>query len=303
MTPLPADRKARDLDAEIATLYCGPFDEFVSRRAALARDLRSAGERESAAVVKGLRKPSRLAWTLNLGRRDDPEAFAALETAVAGTLEAHSGGVDVRGAMASLREAIRGLADRSSDAAGRAGYRVDSGAIGNAVLAVLGRPESFDQLRNGRLVEVPEAGGLDFLTSLPALPITVTVRRPETPKAARARGEPATAAAPGERASPPPGDAPGPSPEEVAAREHARRTAERLTAARDRVEAAEEVLEAVRADLTAAQERLRVAEREVAALEQRHEVATREAEAATSELRSAELTNTDAQRLLEELRD
>ncbi|MGH7465968.1 MAG: hypothetical protein ACREK1_12380, partial [Longimicrobiales bacterium] len=160
------DRDSR-FESALGSVYGGPLEDFVRRRDALARELRSAGERESAAAVKGLRKPSRIAWALNLGTLDGPNAIAPLVTAVAGTLEAHSGGGDVRGAIASLRGAVREFASQAAHAAERAGHGIEPGLLANAVLAVIGRPESFDQLRGGYLADVPEAGGLDFLAGLP----------------------------------------------------------------------------------------------------------------------------------------
>src|SRR5947208_1402222 len=57
----------------IDRLYGLPLEEFTPARDTAAKELRAAGERDAAAEVKRLRKPSRLAWALNQVRRHDPE--------------------------------------------------------------------------------------------------------------------------------------------------------------------------------------------------------------------------------------
>lgn len=269
------DGDARDQENLIAGVYSGPLDEFVSRRDALAKELRSAGDRESATAVKALRKPARLAWALNLGVQNDRRSFAALEAAVAGTLAAQAAGGDVRAAMAELRGAVRSLASESADAAERAGHRVDAGALSNAVLAVVGRPDSFEQLRSRRLADVPDAGGLDFLDSLP------------TPS--RAAAAPSTVHSP---ATVPEQEV----ADDAAARENARRAAEALAPIRALADAAEQELREADSEVAAALERLRMAESDLAAAQKRRDSAHRDAEAAGAELRRAETASAEAQR-------
>ena len=168
-------------DIPYTRVYGGPLEEFVRRRDALMRELRSAGDRDTANAVKALRKPSRIAWALDQGAITAQDAFDALVAAAAATLEAQTAGGDVRTAMATLRGTVREFADRSADAARDAGYDVEAGVLVNAVLAVLGRPDSFDQLRAGRLVEVPEGGGLDFLAGLP---VPASSAKPKSPASA-----------------------------------------------------------------------------------------------------------------------
>src|SRR5687767_7115413 len=58
------DDKDSELQRAVAAVYGGPFEDFVRRRDALAKELRAAGNRDAAALVKNLRKPSRAAWAL-----------------------------------------------------------------------------------------------------------------------------------------------------------------------------------------------------------------------------------------------
>src|SRR4030081_1955961 len=61
------------LQAEVDRLYALPLDQFTPARDELARRLRSDGDRDASAEVKGLRKPNLLAWALNQARHRDPE--------------------------------------------------------------------------------------------------------------------------------------------------------------------------------------------------------------------------------------
>jgi DNA repair exonuclease SbcCD ATPase subunit len=61
-----------DHQAAIDRLYGLPLGEFTRARDELARDLRRDGERDAAAEVKRLPKPSLAAWALNRLRRSDP---------------------------------------------------------------------------------------------------------------------------------------------------------------------------------------------------------------------------------------
>ncbi|MFZ2481046.1 MAG: hypothetical protein WAW78_10325, partial [Propioniciclava sp.] len=54
---------------EIDALYAGDPGAFVAGRDALARAVRTAGERDTAAAIKGLRRPSLGAWYANVAAR------------------------------------------------------------------------------------------------------------------------------------------------------------------------------------------------------------------------------------------
>jgi hypothetical protein len=266
------------LESAIAAVYGGPLEDFIRRRNALAKELRSAGDRELVSTVKGLRKPSRLAWALNLGAQSPQNPVEPLASAVAEMIEAQAAGADVRGAIARLRGAVRGFAVHAADASERAGHRTEPGVLVNAVLAVLGKPESFNQLRGGYLVDIPEAGGLDFLASLPAPP----AHRPAPAHA-------------GERVST---DTSSEEAAELAtaAREAAREAASVLADARARSEAAQQVLGEAESMLDAAAERARHAESEERSARDHRDRARDEAEAAAARLLEAERAVAAAER-------
>ncbi|MEA2418024.1 MAG: hypothetical protein QOE60_230 [Thermoleophilaceae bacterium] len=70
-----------ELDEEVGRLYGTPLDEFVYERDQLARRLTQEGDRNAAAYVKALRKPTVGAWALNQAvRRRRAETDALLAT-------------------------------------------------------------------------------------------------------------------------------------------------------------------------------------------------------------------------------
>jgi hypothetical protein len=257
----------------IAELYVSPLADFIRSRDGLAKELRSSGDRDAASEVKSLRKPSRQAWALNRVVNHAPDSLSALEEAVAGIVDAHSGTGDVRTAMATLRAAVRECATNAASESRIAGFSLDVGELSNAILAVLGSPSTYDEFRSGRLTDIPEAGGLEFLTSLSARP-KFEVSGP----------------------SPSPAEV---DPAEVAAvREQARLASEALEAARSAAEAAAASLNEAESELAAAREKARLAESELKAAEQRREFARRTNESASADLRTAEAASKEAERRL-----
>lgn len=238
-----------DLDAAIAAVYGGPLEEFVQRRDALAKMLRAAGRRDDASAVKALRKPSRTAWVLDRAVQEHPDASRAIERAVAATLDAQASGGDIRGAIAALRDAVRELAGHAARAADEAGHRLDTAGLTHAVHAVLGRADAFNALRGGRLADVPDAGGLDFLAGLPAPEIQLRPARP------------APAPPPARAPEPPSPPAPDPRIElERALRAELRDAEAELAAIRKDEEATRRALEQAEAEAAAAEAAVREAE-------------------------------------------
>jgi len=67
---------AGDVEARIDELYGLPLDRFIPERDALAKELRAAGDREAAELVKAQRKPVVATWALNRLAREDPKGIA-----------------------------------------------------------------------------------------------------------------------------------------------------------------------------------------------------------------------------------
>jgi hypothetical protein len=292
-----------DLDAITQELYGLPPSEFVGTRNARAKQARADGDRELAAEIQKLAKPTTAAWLVNqLSRRyaDDLEPLLDL-------------GRDLREASAGLDgEALRTLSRRRNelisellDIVRRIGSEQDyqlsddvADEMRRTLEASLSDAEIADDVAAGRLTRAVEYAGFGEITGLGGPTGIVgkpTSRRPkDRPK------KPAPTPAPGRKSPPEPSrptdlnarrrqraerdmaEAAQRLEEARTAREDAaeatRQTAAEVahTAAevqrlRDDVRAAEKAAKAARQTDRAAQQQLAKVERELAGLERVHE--------------------------------
>lgn len=161
-----------DLATAVVAVYQAPLEDFINRRDALAKQLRAEKRRDDAALVKALRKPSRIAWTLDGVVHADPESIERLAAAIG---DAQTG-ADLRAALETVKETVRAVAAAGARVATRAGHPIEPNALASAVHAIIGDASAFAEFRAGRLVEVPHGGGLDLLTALPAVPPSASTR-------------------------------------------------------------------------------------------------------------------------------
>jgi hypothetical protein len=250
------------LDPEIARIYAGPLDAFVTGRNALVKSLRSAGRRADAELVKALRKPSRVAWALNTASLTESARIDRVEAAVVAAVAAQTGGGDFRVALADLRVAVQDLAAVAFRAAANAGYSLDVPELVHAVMAIVGSRTAFDMLRAGRLVDIPEAGGLDFL--------------------ANATLEPAVAST---ESATPRVEHPTPDPAAVEALQRAEAA---VTSTRDRLVSAEQRLRAEELNTAEAERLLNVTQNEALARRADRDRAQAEVESVAAQLVDAE---------------
>src|SRR5262245_38591616 len=148
--------------------------------------MRAEKRPDDAALVKGLRKPSRMAWVLDHVVGEDPESIDRLGAAIAGAQTS----ADLRTALETVKDAVRAVAAVAARVAVRAGQPIEPNAIATAVHAIIGDASAFAEFRAGRLVDVPEGGGLDLLIALSPSPSSagpspspkIADRAPEPPK-------------------------------------------------------------------------------------------------------------------------
>jgi hypothetical protein len=148
-------------------LYGLPLEDFTRERDAAARELRKAKERDAAAVVAKLPKPTQAAWAANALAREHPdlveellaaadELRAAHEAAVAGR-----GAERLRGATAAERTAVDALMAEARRL--EPGGRTPSGATLDKLRATLEAVATDAAVRAaleaGRVVEDTEGGG------------------------------------------------------------------------------------------------------------------------------------------------
>ncbi len=278
-----------DLPTAILAVYQAPFDEFVSRRDALVKQLRAEKRRDDATLVKALRKPSRMAWTLNGVVGENPESINRLGAAITGAQTA----ADLRTALETVKEAVRAVAAVGARVAVRAGYPIEPNAIGAAVHAIIGDASAFAEFRAGRLVDVPEGGGLDMLIAL-------------SPSASPAATIPAPAATipspkPPPRATEPPKEDPRVALA-ASARADLRRAEESLGAAREQLEQATDSVRDTTTRLEAAEQAVVRAQAELDARRKDAERTRRHAESAAADLEKAQQSFDRARARMAELK-
>jgi hypothetical protein len=141
-------------------LYGGPPGEFTAERDRLAKALRKDGEKERAAAVGRLRRPTRLAAALNAIARADPEGLGRLIDASTALAEAQEDVLKGRGDAAGLRDAER--AEREALEPLVAGAGEDGPALAAALRTGARSPGGREPLRRGWLSREPEpdAGAL-----------------------------------------------------------------------------------------------------------------------------------------------
>jgi hypothetical protein len=152
-------------------LYSAPLDEFIARRTALSKQLKSEGRSDEAGEVAAARKPSVPLCAANqLARRNKPavekllDASEELRTAIgkgdrAAFAEAQKRQSD---ALRRLRDAARSLLEKPTDPT------LDR--LVSTFRAASVDEELRRRLAAGRLTEEPEPGGFDALSGLTFAP-------------------------------------------------------------------------------------------------------------------------------------
>jgi hypothetical protein len=267
----------------IDALYAADLEDFVAQREALAKALRAEGDREGAAAVKKLVKPTRAAWAVNRLVRDHPHevrALVAAGEALAGAQEQLLDGADA-GVLRGAAEAARALVDALAAQA-----PVD-GPSRDKVRATLHAATVDAQVRAevaaGRVLKERSAAGFGGLEALVAAGRGAGEAAPATP----AKGKRAGAGAKGARKAarepepPPPPKPRGPDAREVRRRRDALRRANEAEAdAESAVDGARRALEQVEATLAARRRDLEAAEAALTSARTRRE----RAEEAAAEL-------------------
>lgn len=188
-----------ELERRIDDLYAETPERFTAARNALAAELRAEGRREDEKLVRGLKRPSALAWAVNVAARGDrPLVTELLEAGNALRAEqqrALSGrGADkLRDATEARRETVLRLRDAAAAVVRTAGRdpRASFDELAATFEAASVDEEAGELLRAGRLERMltPPAG----LGDVAGLKVVTTGRRrsdrddPGSPADARAR--------------------------------------------------------------------------------------------------------------------
>jgi hypothetical protein len=267
---------------EESDLYGLPLDEFVPARTELERRLRREGDRERAAAVKKLPKPTAAAWGVNQATRSQPkdtrELLAAskqLRDAQERLLAGDAKAGDLEKAAARQRKAIDSLTDAASGL-----LSSDGKPLGDATLARI-RETLAAVAADPELAELVETGTLDRERQATGFGVG-GVAEPDEGQGAKPRGSPKK-----QRGSAKAG-------EEREARERVKATRKEEREARRRLAAAER-------DAAKAAERLRKLEEEMEQARAWAEAAREELELAGSNLddvvRAREAAETELERV------
>ena len=152
--------------------------KFVAARDQLAKQLQASGDREAAAAVKALRRPTVVAWAVNQVVRSHAEALGELEEATSAVQRAQEAAVggdpdgpgELREAARRRRELLSTLAHVATDLAGPAHQDQVTATIDAGTLD----PDAAPLFRRGRLtteLSAPAGFGLDAISGpVPPLP-------------------------------------------------------------------------------------------------------------------------------------
>jgi hypothetical protein len=273
---------------EESDLYGLPLEEFVPARTELERRLRKEGDRERAAAVKKLTKPSVAAWAVNQASRSQPkhrrellEASAELRATQERLIAGDASARDLESAGRRQRAALDALVDAASGL-----LTGDGKALGDATLArvretlaaVASDEELADLFEAGTVDRERRPAGLGFGFGGPAVEATA-----------------APAKAPGKKAKAASTDREQRKPGRKAEDDRKRGDADRK--AREKAEKRR------KRELAAARERVKDAKTEARAAERRQKAAERDARRAGQELERAESALAEArERAAEALR-
>jgi len=259
-----------DLDKVADELYSLAPADFTGARDSLVAGAREAGDKQLAAAIGRLRRPTAGAWLANLLARSRPTDIAQLSEVGAALRQAQQelSGQQLRELTAVRRRTVRALVTQADELARAAGHPAGAAArqqLEDTLNAALAEPDVAAELRAGRLTAAVSYSGFGASGVAEA-----AVRRQPKPSPRRQPGalEPAPE--------------PGPDP---AVLTRARQQAEQ--AEQEREQAAAEVADAHQqiAEATATVERLRT---ELADSEKRLALTRSAAQQADRALRTAE---------------
>jgi hypothetical protein len=157
---------------EPARLYGLPLEEFVAARNEAARAARKAGDKEAAAELSALRKPTVAAWAVNqLARRERRDVDLLLDSgkrlldAQRASLE--GGGRDqLDAARASLESAVERLGAAARDVLGDSASETTMTRVVETLRAAALSPEGRALLASGTLTKELQETGWDLLSGL-----------------------------------------------------------------------------------------------------------------------------------------
>lgn len=150
-------------------LYGLPPEEFTAARTAAVKAARAGGDRDLAARLQALRRPTVVGWLANQLVRTHPDQMTEM-VALGGRLREATSALD-RDAMRALasdqQRLVRALVRQAFAVAAAAGRRVGDDAqreLEETLHAALADPDAATQLMGGRLVDGLQHSGFPLLS-------------------------------------------------------------------------------------------------------------------------------------------
>jgi hypothetical protein len=169
-----------DADEVADELYALPPEQFTAARNDRAKEAKAAGDRETAARIAALRKPTVLAWLVNMLVRELPDEIGGFLDLgdVLREATATLSGPELRQLSGQRHRLVQALVRQARDLARQAGYRITEDVargLEETLAAALTDPAVAGHLRAGRLTSgltatgfpPPSAGGVRAGTPLP----------------------------------------------------------------------------------------------------------------------------------------
>jgi hypothetical protein len=154
-----------DIDEVADELYGLDPGEFVDARKERVAQARKAGDRELATAIGTLRKPTLVAWVVNVFAREEPDQVKQLLELGEALRDAqrHLSGDDLRALTTQRQRVVRAMARRAGEVATERGHKVSETAlreVGQSLHAALADPEVAELVRAGRLVTAVSYSGM-----------------------------------------------------------------------------------------------------------------------------------------------
>jgi len=165
--------------AEVADeLYGLTPAEFTAARDERAREVRAAGQRDEAAAIKKLARPTASAWLVNQLTRTAPDRMASLYELGDELQEAQRtlAGDRLRELSVERRQVINDVLPAASELAGQAGQPASAAVLGEVratLEAALADSGARDAVRSGRLTKALAYAGLGDVDLSAALAVPV----------------------------------------------------------------------------------------------------------------------------------
>ena len=271
-------------------LYALTPTEFTAARDERAREARLAGQRDDAAAIKKLARPTTSAWLVNQLSREAPDQLGQLVEVAEALEEAQRtlAGDRLRELSGQRRHVINDLLPRAADIASRAGQPASAVVMGEVratLEAALADSAARAAVQSGRLTKPLAYAGLGEVDLAAALALPGSVSTPGGPRRLGSKHKPGSASEPGRAALAPGPVAPttgsgtgvsGPLVELDPAEAAARRAEEAVQAADSGAAAAARALETAERQLAGVAEQRKFLRRRIEHLERELGDANRE---------------------------